>query len=296
MSPEPPANPQPPDQRILNGLACHRCKYILRNCALTANCPECGMLVSESLNAAIDLESPRSGPLPWPRLAGFSVILVAACAVVLPAITLIGAVLSEVAGTASTLSLPETLALLEWIGGLSAATGTLAFAALLFATGKGEFKPLWAVAFGYLGFLGGIPASMWLPTLTTYPAAFGIAAVPSVASLLPTLALAINLDMVLRTLGRRSLRFQRADGARQPASPIAWAVVIQLLSLVVGCITASHVGTLETVGSIARGLWLVSGAMVVVGFMYFFVNAIWASIPLRNASHRLGQILDVPGE
>lgn len=294
MSPEPPAHPQPNDLRILDGLACRRCKYVLRNCMLNTNCPECGMLVSESLNAAIDLESPRSGPLPWPRLAGFAVIAVAACAVVLPTITLIGAVLSEVA--LNTVSPPETLALLEWIGGLSAATGTLAFAALLFATGKGEFKPAWTVAIGYLGFLGAIPASMWLPTLTTNPAMHGIEAVPFVASLLPTLALAINLDTVLRTLGRRSLHFQRAGGARQPARPIAWAVLIQLLALAIIYVTASRVGTLETVGSIARVLWLVSGAMVVVGFVYFFVNAIWASIPLRNANHRLGQILDVPGE
>lgn len=255
------------------------------------------MLVSESLNAAIDLVSPRSGPLPFPRLAGFALILVALCGLLLPAITLIGGIINEASKGPLGASTLEFLGTMEWVGGLGAASGALALAALLFATGLREFQPPWTIFIGYAGFLGGIPASMSLPHLMrSQPTSHGLIAAGPALWLLPTLALAICLGSVIQTLGRRSLRFQRADAARQPTRPIAWATLLQLLALCIALATRDAVGTLETVSTVTAVLSLVTGAMVLLGFAYLCVNAVWASIPLRKANHRLGQILDVPSE
>lgn len=283
------------DSHVLGGLSCGRCGYSLKGQRLEGVCPECAFSIQESLEATIDLESPRRGPLPMPRAAGIAIILVAACALLGPIITLVAGIMAEVSSNTFSETARTTLSIMEWVGGVGSAVGVVALAVLLFAAGRREFKPQWVLLLGYVCFLVGIPASLWLPYLSSAPIET-VALVEALRALwlLPTLALSIALGRLIATLGRRSLRFRKAGDAVQTARPLVWTVLIQLIALGIALASTDSTGFVETAGGVATILWLVTGALAVVGFAYLLFNAIWASIPLLNASHRLAQLLDVP--
>lgn len=252
------------------------------------------MPIEDSLQATIDLQSPRLGPLPLPVLASVSMIVASICALMLPVSVVAGYVISQLDTVPLNPVSNTALNTLEWLGAIASALGILALASLNLAVGRREFTQGWVVILGYLGFLAGIPAALELPWLdlnTRY-----MAYLPEVfraAALLPTVALAISISSMINTLGKRSLRFQGAGGALQGARPLVWATVCQVAGVAVALIYRNSIGTNETIEGIGQIVWVVAGALVLVGFVYLVVNAFWAAIPLFHSRNRLVQLIDL---
>ncbi|MCH2222053.1 MAG: hypothetical protein MK097_17270, partial [Dechloromonas sp.] len=118
--------------------------------------------------------------------------------------------------------------------------------------------------------------------------------------LVPVIFLAISVQMLLNSIGRRSLRFRRAGVGLQAAAPLAVTVLVQMILLFVALATRRSTGTLETVNEIARIGVVAAGGLGLVGFIYLFFNATWAVVPLFKRHHRLDQLLayesSKPGE
>ena len=115
-------------------------------------------------------------------------------------------------------------------------------------------------------------------------------------ALLPIIALSIGLGHVIGRIGKRSLRFQRGDGALQGGRPLFWASVFQFLGLGVDLFFRGQPGYKEVIGGIGHITWIVAGVLVVVGFIYLVINASWAALPLLHSRHRLVELLEVPGQ
>jgi hypothetical protein len=227
-----------------------------------------------------------------PVLASVSMIVASICALMLPATVVVGYAISQL----DTLPIKSDtfLTTLEWLGAIASALGILALASLTLAVGRREFTQGWVVVLGYLGFLAGIPAALELPWLdlnTHYMTNFP--EVLRAAALLPIVALAISMSSIIKTLGKRSFRFQGAGGALQGAQPIVWATVCQVAGLAVALTYRDSVGTNETIEVIGQIVWVVAGVLVLVGFIYLVVNAFWAAVPLLHSRNRLVQLIDL---
>ena len=229
-----------------------------------------------------------------PRISGWSIITVSICASILPLVV----VLSILFVQFDTLPLhPSTRAAFEvmgWAGAIASAVGILGMAILIVGAGRREFKSGWSITLCYAGFLGGIFASGKLPVLGLQDTADSDSALLKVLSILPIIALSIGLGSLTRRLGKRSLRFQRGDGALQGDHPLVWASIFQLIALGVNLGFRGQPGLSEEIGGIGEIVWLVASVLVLVGFLYLIINAIWASLPLLQSQHRMVELLDLP--
>lgn len=293
--------PNPHDGRnvplVRGEMPCGRCGYALNGQPISALCPECGTPIEETLQSTIDLKSPQSGPLPLPRTAGVSIILISACSIVLP----LAAFVAALVGQFDTPPLQETtrqvLKILEWAVAIASGIGVLSMATLLLGTGRGEFQNGWIVTLTYGGFVAGIFAAMTIPNLgldetgpTLMPQAF------RAVWMLPVVAIAIGLSSMIKTLGMRSLRFKQGGGAVQGGKPLIWATIFQVVALGVDLGFRNEAGFKEVIGGIGQIVWFVASALVLVGFIYLYFNAIWAALPLLHSRHRLAELLELPSD
>ena len=299
MATESDKNPPPTSARIGSSLPCRGCKYVLKGLAVTAQCPECRLPVTETLASTIDLESLQDRPLPHPRRAAISAIGIALAAILLPAAFMGGVVVNASPDLVYTAGSNQLLGWISNIGLSGAILGTISVLLLVSSVSRDQFQPAWLTTLALAGFLAGIVAVFYLPSLgfaMTRPnwstSNLSTRLHPAMAlQLIPVMFLAISVQMLLNSIGRRSLRFRRAGVGLQGAAPLAVTVLVQMILLFVALATRRSTGTWETVNEIARIGVVAAGGLGLVGFIYLFFNAIWAVGPLFRRHHRLEQLL-----
>ena len=289
--------------RIGVSLPCRRCGYDLKGQILDNPCPECGVPISETLESTLDLESPRRGPLPYPQVAGSGLILMALSAVVPSFIVVLAVVVPEIKETWITANTQASLS--KWMQTaltISSLVGLISVLTLLIGAGLREFRTFWYLPLAACSFIFLQVGSYQLPLIwtTSHPnptQLFNqrfIMALIDAWPLLPLMGLALSIDPLIQTMGKRSLRFKRAGGAVQKTSPLLFTIILQIISLIIASLSSGSSGFGEEARFFAFLIFIVSTALTFIGFSYLVVNAIWASIPLFNRHHRLGQILELP--
>jgi len=186
---------------------------------------------------------------------------------------------------------------------ISSLLGLISTLMLLIGAGIKEFRTFWHLPLAACSFVLLQVASYQLPLIwiTHHPSPtqsfnqHAFTAIMDSWPLLPLLGLALSIDPLIQIMGKRSLRFKRAGGAVQKTSPLVFAIILQIFSLILATLSQGSSGLGEEVEFFAHLMFIVSAALGFIGFSYLIVNAIWASIPLFNRHHRLGQILAPPG-
>ena len=186
---------------------------------------------------------------------------------------------------------------------ISSLLGLISMLMLLLGAGLKEFRTFWHLPLAACSFIFLQLASYELPLIwiTHHPSPlqpfnhYALTAVADCWPLLPLAGLALSIDPLIQIMGKRSLRFKRAGGAVQKTSPLVFTIILQILSLILVTLSQGSSGLGEEVEFFAHLMFIVSAALGFIGFSYLIVNAIWASIPLFNRHHRLGQILEPPG-
>ena len=286
-------------------LPCRHCGYDLKGQLVSHPCPECGIPIAETLESTLDLESPRRGPLPFPRLAASGLILMALSAAIPSLITALAVLIPEIKEAWTVSNTYRSFSTgMQRTATISALIGCISVGMLLIGAGFREFRTFWHLPLAACSFILLQISSYQLPFIWTTSHSNPsqlihermFIAFKDAWPLLPFIGLALSVDPLIQKIGKRSLRFKRAGGAVQKTSPLFFAIILQIISLCITSFSSAGSGFSEEVRFFANLTFIVSTTLAVIGFSYLVVNAVWASIPLFSRHHRLVQILELPTE
>lgn len=299
-------DPTPP-LLISTELPCRRCRQLLYGLPVTADCPECGLPIEETLRTSIDLQSLHGQALEHPRKVAIAVIAFSlAAATALGAGILIPLVIAAgifrpgyddprgvgLVGVTTTLGILTLLATLFALVGFVISLGP-----------RSQFDPgnrhvgRWIRAIGIM-----LMATIlsWVALLAGPAIRYGLGIPEDVLVLMADLvlglgaiALILALDKLLRVIGARSEHYRRAGRGVQAARPMVTGIGISLLIgiawLVGSGVTAGR--WLEGQGEGLLFVRLALAGLLGVGGLYLLVNAAWATAPFWRGPWSFDQVV-----
>lgn len=299
-------DPTPP-LLISTELPCRRCRQILFGLPISADCPECGLPIEETLRTSIDLQSLLGQGLKQPRKVAIAVIAFA-----LAATTSLGAgILVPLAISTGSFAIDGGGPTARAFGLTTSILGVLTFIATVFAMiglavslgPKGDFDTENRHAGRWLRAIG----IMLIATIITWSALLAGPSTGSGANIsgqvmvliadlvlgLGAIAFIFALDDLLRIIGARSEAYRRAGRGVQAARPMVTGIGISILIGVIWLL----ISTLSAGGPLdgpEEGLLFIRLALVGllgVGGVYLLVNAVWATAPFWRGPWRFDQVV-----
>ena len=309
-------------RRIVETLACVSCTYDLRGLEATGACPECGVLIRQSILRSIDPEVHRMPRVDRPAFVAFGVrwffgaMGLSFCLWIVSGI-LVNLVVEwnemlQVQSTAWPSSVRNLVGIGRLVAFMSMAAAAVAIAGPWFmrsmASSKVSGKSLRILLQLAIG------ACLWLVALLLQDArepgavmavfarestSIGSRGTWLVTPLLITLSPMVGgciLLLAIRSffgeMGRRSREFRQATTKRQKVLDVLWASLFWCMGAGLQFVGAGNgLPTLVTFGTVVR---FISGLLVAIGIIYLLMNLRWIAFSLATPPPRLKSILSSP--
>lgn len=299
-------DPTPP-LLISTELPCRRCRQLLFGLPVTADCPECGLPIEETLRTSIDLHSLHGRALKQPRKVAVAVIAFALAAttslgagILIPLAISTGSFAVGGAGataqgfdlTASILGVTTFIATALAMIGLAVSLGSRE----AFDTENRHVRR-WLRAIGIM-LIATIVA--WAALLVGHSAGsgggtsgHGLVLIADLTLGLGTIAFILALDDLLRVIGARSEHYRRAGRGVQAARPMVTGIGISILIGVIWLVISilSPGGPLDGPEEGLLFIRLALAGLLGVGGLYLLVNAVWATTPFWRGPWRFDQVV-----
>ncbi|MEM7227843.1 MAG: hypothetical protein AAF432_03415 [Planctomycetota bacterium] len=289
-----PVVPDPYDAMVVSkSLACRGCDYDLRGLRSVGVCPECSLDVWRSVLKSIDETAPWRGALRNPRAVGDGLLLIVGGMLASAALLFVYAVRARLLlwrGNAGVLShLPDMPDLMLLIFGLIACIG----AVLLKPRGGARWSLMLGVTPLIVGTLGW--STIWFVTTIRDGASLRAISNPLTICLMLLMVLLVfaGLRHVFSIIGQRSVAYRRSKSGKQGLE----SMTVALLAGMIGeCIRQLAIRDLlpSTVGSVGTAVRWVCALMLLVGFVYLFVNAWWIRREILAPRPGFNDVLEKP--